>query len=90
MFRYNNVNDLAMAENDVILTNKDLIGEIEAINQYSEHIMATDNKMVITTLTSIRKEEQVHFGELLALLYKLEPEFKVQVEKGMNEVSTKW
>lgn len=87
MYRQFDVSEQAMAQNDVIMVTKDLIGELEAINQYGEHIKSTDNQMVIGTLSGIRGEEQVHVGELLSMLYVLEPEFKVQVEKGMKEFS---
>src|SRR5574344_1069304 len=85
MYRQYNVNQQAMNQNDIMMITKDLIGELEAINQYGEHIMQTDNKTIINTLLSIRSEEQIHVGELLANLYLLEPEFKIQVEKGMKE-----
>lgn len=85
MYRQFDVSEQAMTQNDVIMVTKDLVGELEAINQYGEHIKETDNKMVISTLAGIRGEEQIHVGELLALLYAMEPEFKIQVEKGMKE-----
>ncbi|MBQ4535288.1 MAG: hypothetical protein IJA22_00520, partial [Clostridia bacterium] len=53
---------------------EDLIDELIAINNYSEHINATTNETMRRVLTSIRDEERVHVGELLALIDTLCPE----------------
>lgn len=63
----------------------DLIGELEAIMGYDEHSKEVSNQITKNTLLSIKNEEEVHVGELLGLLYHLDPSFKQQVEKGLTE-----
>lgn len=53
---------------------EDLIDELIAINNYSDHINATTNETMKAVLTSIRNEERMHVGELLALMDTLCPE----------------
>lgn len=64
---------------------KDLIGELDAIVQYDNHLHATDNKIAKATWENIRDEELTHVGELLGLLFYLAPYQKAFVEKGLQE-----
>ena len=64
---------------------KDLIGEIEAVIQYDNHIHSTQNSLAKQTWINIKNEELVHVGELIALLAYLNPEQQEYVEKGVNE-----
>ena len=64
---------------------KDLIGEIEAIIQYDEHLHKTNNELAKATWENIRDEELVHVGELLGLLNDLAPYQKQLVEEGWKE-----
>lgn len=68
---------------------KDLVGEIEAIIQYDDHAHTTTNDVAKQTWISIRNDEMVHVGELLALLNYLDPNQKQYVEKGMGEFNDK-
>ncbi len=52
---------------------QDIIGELEAINQYDYHQMSTDNIVAKKILSTIRDEEKVHVGELFTLLRYLDP-----------------
>ncbi|MGN1208628.1 MAG: rubrerythrin family protein [Christensenellales bacterium] len=63
----------------------DLMGELEAVIQYGEHALNATSQSAKNTWMSIRSEEEMHAGELLALLFMLDPSFKTQVEKGMKE-----
>ncbi len=65
---------------------QDLIGELEAINQYQRHIDSTDNETAIKILTDIKNEEQVHVGELLTLLAFLDENFAGYIQQGEDEV----
>lgn len=91
MFNCNNQNDKCCnpcSANDFeTLQNarKDLIGEIDAIIQYDDHLHKTDNEVAKATWENIRDEEMVHVGELLGLLFYLAPYQKAFVEKGLNE-----
>lgn len=68
------------------LLRKDLIGELEAVNQYDAHINEINNDLAKTVLAQIRDEERVHIGEILTLIDVLCPEEAVLRAKGKEEV----
>lgn len=85
-----NINTRFLAENTnkfetLQQARKDLIGEIEAIIQYDYHAASTQDNVARQTWLSIKNEETVHVGELLALLNYLEPKQKQYVEQGFQE-----
>ncbi|MDY7019013.1 MAG: demethoxyubiquinone hydroxylase family protein [Chloroflexota bacterium] len=63
---------------DIEMIREDLIGELQAINQYEEHILSLDNEEAVTTLEHILEEEKEHVAELLALIQGLD---SIQAEK---------
>ena len=65
---------------------KDLMGELDAVNQYSRHISATDNPLARAVWTDIMNEERTHIGELLTLLHALEPSELQKLKEGQQEV----
>ena len=100
MFNYNNQNGNYMSNNPngrnsnqgnaetfETLQNarRDLVGEIDAIIQYDEHLHKTNIEIARQTWKNIRDEELTHVGELLGLLYYLAPYQKEFVEKGLDE-----
>ena len=100
MFNYNNQNGNYMSNNPngrnsnqgnaetfETLQNarRDLVGEIDAIIQYDEHLHKTNIEIAKQTWKNIRDEELTHVGELLGLLYYLAPYQKEFVEKGLDE-----
>lgn len=91
MLNYNNQNESNGAMSNInefeTLQNarKDLIGELDAIIQYDNHLHSTNNELAKTTWENIRNEEMVHVGELLGLLYYLAPYQKQYVERGLKE-----
>ncbi len=64
---------------------EDLIGEIDAIMQYANHLRQTSSLSAQITTRSIMEEEQVHVGELMALLFKLDSGFKDRFDRGVKE-----
>lgn len=68
-------------------TRRDLVGELDAIIQYDDHLHKTNIEAAKQTLINIRDEELTHVGELLGLLFYLAPYQKEFVEKGINEFS---
>lgn len=64
---------------------KDLIGELDAIIQYDEHLHKTNVALAKSTWVDIRNEELVHVGELLGLLFYLAPYQRKFVEQGLKE-----
>jgi len=65
-------------EDDLEMLREDLIGELQAINQYQEHIESLESEEALTTLEHIIEEEKEHVAELLRLIRNLDP---VQAEK---------
>ena len=90
-FNGNNYGDANIGQNTVIdfetLQNarKDLIGEIQAVIQYDDHLHKTNVELASSTWINIRNEELVHIGELLGLLCYLAPYQKQFLEEGMKE-----
>ena len=64
---------------------QDLIGEIQAVIEYDAHLRSTNDRLARQTWQSIKSEELVHIGELLALLNYLDPEQNQYVQKGIKE-----
>ena len=64
---------------------QDLIGEIQAVIEYDAHMHSTNDRLARQTWQSIKNEELVHIGELLALLNYLDPEQNQYVQKGIKE-----
>ncbi len=51
---------------------EDLIGELQAINQYQEHIDETNDEEIKKVLGHIRDDEKEHFAELTKLIRKID------------------
>lgn len=66
-------------------TREDIIGELEAIIQYENHIEQTIDPIAQATLKDIVNEEKLHVGQLFGLLFSLDPESKEEFEKGLKE-----
>ena len=64
---------------------RDLIGELDAIIQYDDHLHNTNIEVAKATWENIRNEELTHVGELLGLLFYLAPYQKQYVEQGLKE-----
>lgn len=69
---------------DVVLEmlREDLIGELQAINQYQEHIDSMDDEESVKVLEHIRDDEKEHVAELTKLIQKLDP---IQAEMFKRE-----
>ncbi len=72
-----------VTEDDLDMLREDLVGELQAINQYQEHIESLGSEEAMTLLEHIIGEEKEHVAELVKLIQKLDP---VQADK-FNEVS---
>lgn len=60
----------------------DMEAELDAINLYSNHLQATNNKKAVATLEHIIKEEKEHLKLFEDLLKELDPEqAKIYEEK---------
>ena len=63
----------------------DVIGELEAIIQYENHMEQTTDMLAKETIADIAREEKLHTGQLFGLIFKLDPESRTQFEKGLKE-----
>jgi len=70
-------------EEDLEMLREDLIGELQAINQYQEHIESLESEEAVTTLEHIIEDEKEHVAELVKLIRNLDP---VQAEKFKKEI----
>jgi rubrerythrin len=59
-------------QDDLDMLREDLIAELQAINQYQEHILDLENEEVVNTLEHIVEEEKEHVAELLRLIQNLD------------------
>jgi len=71
-----------MNNSDLENLREDLVGELQAINQYQKHIDDTDNEKIKKVLSHIRDDEKEHFAELTKLIQELD---EVQKEKFQKE-----
>lgn len=61
---------------------QDLVGELEAINQYQEHVDEITDEEVKKVLTHIMNDEKEHVAELTKVIRKVD---EIQEEKFQKE-----
>ena len=67
--------ELSQAEErelDLELLREDLVGELNAINQYQDHIDSLENEEAVQVLRHIRDDEKEHVAELTKLIQKMD------------------
>ena len=64
---------------------QDLVGEIQAVIEYDNHIHSTTDRLAKETWENIKSEELTHVGELLGLINYLDASQKQYVQQGLNE-----
>jgi len=69
-------------EDDLAMLRDDLVAELQAINQYQEHLESLDSEEALATLEHIIADEKEHVAELVKLIQVLDP---VQAEKFRKE-----
>ncbi len=69
-------------EIDLEMVRQDLISELQAINQYQEHIDTIEDEEAIRVLEHIRDDEKEHVAELTKLIQRLDA---TQAEKFTKE-----
>jgi rubrerythrin len=69
-------------EDDLAMLRDDLVGELQAINQYQEHPESLENEEALATLEHIIADEKEHVAELAKLIQALDP---TQAEKFKKE-----
>jgi rubrerythrin len=68
---------------DLEMLREDLMAELQAINQYQEHIDTLEDEEAIRVLEHIRDDEKEHVAELVKMIQMLDP---VQAEKFTKEI----
>jgi uncharacterized protein len=68
-----NYEEQLAVQDDLDMLREDLIAELQAINQYQEHILDLENEQAVNTLGHIIEEEKEHVAELLRLIQNLDP-----------------
>ena len=63
---------------DLALLREDLIGELEAINQYQDHLADMESDEAAKVLEHIVSDEREHVAELMKIISELDPK---QAEK---------
>ncbi len=76
------IDDLEEREIDLEMLREDLVGELQAINQYQDHIDSLENEEAIRVLEHIRDDEKEHVAELTKLIQQLDA---TQAEKFKKE-----
>jgi rubrerythrin len=69
-------------EMDLEMVRQDLIAELQAINQYQEHIDTIEDEEAIRVLEHIRDDEKEHVAQLTKLIQQLDA---TQAEKFTKE-----
>ena len=70
------------ADLDLEMLREDLVGELQAINQYQEHIDLLWDEEARAVLEHIRDDEKEHFAELVKVIQRLD---LTQAEKFRKE-----
>jgi len=69
-------------QDDLDMLREDLIGELQAINLYQEHILDMENEEAVNTLEHIIEEEKEHVAELLRLIQNTRPCSGREIKEG--------
>jgi rubrerythrin len=75
------ISELEEREIDLEMLREDLIGELQAINQYQDHIDSLENEEAIHILERIRDDEKEHVAELTKLIRMLDLTQAAKFEK---------
>ena len=81
-YQVNKLSELDEKEMDLEMIRDDLVGELQAINQYQDHIDSLENEEARCVLEHIRDDEKEHVAELTKLIQKLDT---TQAEKFEKE-----
>lgn len=66
------MNNIDETQLDLEMLREDLIGELQAINLYQDHIAALESDEARKVLEHIRDDEKEHVAELTKLIQKLD------------------
>jgi len=69
---------------DLVLLREDLMGELESINQYQDHLADIESDEAAKVLEHIVNDEREHVAELMKIISELDPK---QAEKFTKKTS---
>ena len=72
--------------NDIERLKASIAAELDAASLYNLYAQQTDNELVKQVMLSVQAEEEVHVGEFIKVLKKLQPDFMINLMAGENEV----
>ena len=75
------ISELEEREIDLEMLREDLIGELQAINQYQDHIDSLENEEARQVLEHMRDDEKEHVAELTKLIRMLDLTQAAKFEK---------
>ena len=58
---------------DLEMLREDLVAELQAINQYEDHMLNLENEGAVTALERIIEDEKEYVAELLKAIQNLDP-----------------
>lgn len=70
----------------LIWLRQDLMGELEAINQYQAHIDNIDDSEVKELLAHIRDDEKEHVAELMHLINRIDTKQKLKFAEDHTNI----
>ncbi|MCD6283987.1 hypothetical protein J7J12_01890 [bacterium] len=70
-----------MNNKDLKNLREDLVGELQAVNQYQKHIEETESEEIKRVLAHIRDDEKEHIAELMKIIKKLDETQREKFEK---------
>ena len=78
-YSFEEMSDEQLGMQDDLAALRDVLAyELQAINQYQEHLLCLENEEAASALERIIEQEKEHVAELLRLIQTLDP---VQAEK---------
>lgn len=75
-------------DDDKEMLKASISAELDASSLYREYARKTNNEEIKKVMLSVADEEDVHVGEFLLVLKKIDPEYVINLMKGEKEVDS--
>ena len=86
----NNTNNSMITDFEILQkARQDLVGEIQAIIEYDNHIKTTSSKIARETWQHIKNDELTHVGNLLALIAYFDETQQHYIQQGIDEFNSR-
>ena len=85
-----NTNNSAITDFEILQkARQDLVGELQAIIEYDNHIKSTSSTIAKQTWTNIKNDELTHVGQLLALINYTDETQQQYIQQGIDEFNSR-